>query len=66
MKSRYFFNILAVLGIVATLVTCYMFYDYNRKEGISSVLIWGTSPILLFVLISSVIQLFKKRRSAKR
>ena len=66
MKTRSLFNLLAVLGIAATIVTCYLFYDYNRRVGLSSVLVWGTSPLLLFVIITSIAQLRKNFRSGKR
>ena len=66
MKTKFFLNLLAVLGLAASLVTCYLFYDYNRKVGLSSVLVWGTAPMLLFVVITSVLQLRKSIRSQKR
>jgi uncharacterized membrane protein (GlpM family) len=66
MKTKFIFNILAVLGLTASLATCYFFYDYNRKEGLSSVLVWGTAPILLFIVITSVLQLRKSVKSGNR
>ena len=66
MKIRFLFNVLAVAGLIATLVTCYYFYDYNRREGISSVLVWGTAPLMIFVVITSILQLRRSIRSHKR
>ena len=66
MKIRYLFNVLAVAGLIATLVTCYYFYDYNRREGLSSVLVWGTAPLMVFVVITSILQLRRSIRSYKR
>ena len=66
MKIRFLFNVLAVAGLIATLVTCYYFYDYNRREGLSSVLVWGTAPIMIFVVITSILQLRRSIRSHKR
>ncbi|RYY24948.1 MAG: hypothetical protein EOO04_12410 [Chitinophagaceae bacterium] len=66
MKAKILFNVLAVLGLAATVVTLYFFYDYNRREGISPVLVWGTSPILVFIVITSFFQLRKSLRTHKR
>jgi drug/metabolite transporter superfamily protein YnfA len=66
MKIRYLFNVLAVAGLIATLVTCYYFYDYNRREGLSSVVVWGTAPLMVFVVITSILQLRRSIRSYKR
>jgi hypothetical protein len=66
MKIRFLFNVLAVAGLIATLVTCYYFYDYNQREGLSSVLVWGTAPLMVFVVITSVLQLRRSIRSHKR
>ena len=66
MKTRLLFNVLAVAGLGATIVTCYYFYDYNRREGLSSVLVWGTAPLMIFVVITSILQLRRSFRSQKR
>jgi len=57
MKTKSLLNIVAVVALCATISTCYFYYDYNRKEGISPVLVWGSAPIMIFIVVTSVLQL---------
>jgi ABC-type phosphate transport system permease subunit len=65
MKGNYLFNILAIAGIGLTIAAAIWLYRYNLQGKLSSVLFFGTLPILLFLSITSIIQLARNFRKGE-
>jgi hypothetical protein len=65
MKTTLLLNVLAVLALIATLVVCYYFYVHLEREEISTVLVWGSAPILIFIGAISIVRLVKSARRRK-
>lgn len=65
MKTSIIFNILAIAGIGLTIATSLWLYQYHLQGKLSSVLFFGTLPILLFMTITSLIQIARNFRKGE-
>jgi hypothetical protein len=63
-KIIYFF--VSIAGLAATALACFYLYQVSKDESLSTVIIWGSIPLLLFIFIWSVYNFIKGLKTFRK